>query len=220
MKIAIQCAYTKNPTAPNGGLRSSDGRLLKFVNRPDLAPPSNDYQYARPDDLADGLQTWRDRILEYNKQTENSFGLLPAYRLYRNKAYVNLVEKFGKDSVFIFSAGWGLIPADFLTPDYDITFSNAKNVKPYSRRRKADRYADLCMLPDDGDDVLFLGGKDYLPLFFKLTESLKATKKIFTKSTDSVNALPGYIFQRFMTGQNTNWHYPCAQALIDGKIQV
>jgi hypothetical protein len=38
---------------------------------------------------------------------------------------VRLVEKFGIEKVFILSAGWGLIRADFLTPNYDITFSGS-----------------------------------------------------------------------------------------------
>ena len=51
------------------------------------------------------------------------FGLLPAYQLYENSTYNRLVDRFGLSNVYILSAGWGLIPADFLTPHYDITFS-------------------------------------------------------------------------------------------------
>ena len=61
-----------------------------------------------------------------------------------------------------------MIAADFLTPDYDITFSGSADA--YVRRGKKDRYKDFCMLPADTvDDIVFFGGKDYLPLFAKLT---------------------------------------------------
>jgi hypothetical protein len=64
----------------------------------------------------------------------------------------------------------GLIRADFLTPRYDITYSpSAEN---YKRRRRKDRYHDFCMLPQQlDDDILFFGGKDYLPLFRSLTNT-------------------------------------------------
>ena len=54
-----------------------------------------------------------------------------------------------------------MIAADFLTPDYDITFSGSADA--YVRRGKKDRYKDFCMLPADTvDDIVFFGGKDYL----------------------------------------------------------
>ena len=59
---------------------------------------------------------------------------LACLRLYKNSAYEYLVNQLGEDKVFILSAGWGLIPAPFLTPDYDITFSG--NAEAYKRRRK------------------------------------------------------------------------------------
>ena len=37
--------------------------------------------------------------------------------------YRALVKRFGIDKTYILSAGWGLIPASFLTPYYDITFT-------------------------------------------------------------------------------------------------
>ena len=41
-------------------------------------------------------------------------------------------------------AGWGLIPAAFLTPQYDITFTTAVRKKAaYKLRKKADRYEDF-----------------------------------------------------------------------------
>ena len=119
MKIVIQCAGTKNAQRPGSGFHASDGRLVKFVADPKDAPSISQYAYVRPDDLSDGHHTWRERLLEYNKEANsNSLGLLPAYRLYARKVYEDLVGKFGTNQVFILSAGWGLIASDFLTPDY------------------------------------------------------------------------------------------------------
>jgi hypothetical protein len=80
------------------------------------------------------------------------------------------VDRFGVEKVYILSAGWGLIRADFLTPYYDITFS--QQAERWKRRRKADRYEDFRMLSDDAaDDIACVGGKDYLKLFGALTET-------------------------------------------------
>ena len=50
----------------------------------------------------------------------------------------------------------------------------------FKRRRKADRYDDFRMLPDDTEEeILFFGGKDYLPLFCSLTRSAGAVKTAF-----------------------------------------
>jgi hypothetical protein len=69
-------------------------------------------------------------------------GLLPAWQLYDRPVYRELVHALGAENVFILSAGWGLLSADFLTPNYDITFS--KTAKRYKRRRVRDRYRDFC----------------------------------------------------------------------------
>jgi hypothetical protein len=81
-------------------------------------------------------------LLRYNrKPAGNPLGLYSAWQLYENKAYARLVDQLGIDRVYILSAGWGLIRADFLTPCYDITFSQSAD--SYKRRRKADRYQDF-----------------------------------------------------------------------------
>ena len=140
MKIVIQCAGSKNPQ-PGLGF-NENGKLVKFVADSTVEyiksdPHTNNYVYVRPDDICarpdytfENQYTWRKKLLDYNKEGKsNPLGLLPAYKLYAHKVYENLVNKFGENQVFILSAGWGLIRSDFLTPDYDITFSNAKNVK-------------------------------------------------------------------------------------------
>ena len=77
------------------------------------------YVYAHPDDLSDSGITWRERLLRYNRQPgTNPLGLLRAWELYQNAVYSRLVRTYGIERVYILSAGWGLITADFLTPNY------------------------------------------------------------------------------------------------------
>lgn len=181
MKIVIQCAARKNETPLGTGFRTAEGKPVQFVAVPSLAHSDGKTVYAHPDDRADDQHTWRERLLNYNAAgSENPLGLQPAYKLYDNKTYENLVKKFGLGNVFILSAGWGLISANFFTQNYDITFSAARNVSPHCRRRNQDFYDDIFQLPDDGDSIVFLGGKDYLQLFSRLTSNLRGEKIVFS----------------------------------------
>lgn len=219
MKIIIQCAASKNSQRLGRGWYIRDGRPLKFVAHPDVAPQDGSMFYAHPDDLDENGMSWREGILKYNESSAtNPFELLPAYRLYSHKSYEDLVTRFGADRVFILSAGWGLISADFLTPDYDITLSRSGDVPVYARRRKLDHYADFCQLPDDDDDICFLGGKDYQLLFVALTQRRHGVKKIFYNSNSPPAPIYGYTFERFHTKTRTNWQYECASMLVDGSI--
>ncbi|MDN7925246.1 hypothetical protein [Burkholderia vietnamiensis] len=219
MKIVIQCARSKVQSNPDAGFLSSDNRRIKFVAHPELAPHSDSYVYVRPDDLFDGVQTWRQHLLSYNSEYQkNPSHLLPAYRLYSNPIYRKLVERFGAEKIFILSAGWGLIRSHFLTPEYDITLSGAKNVAPYARRRKSDLFSDLCLLPDDGDKIAFLGGKDYLPLFTKLTTDLSGPKVVFHNTKSDLELGTSFMTKKFETNRTMNWQYECAQMLVNGEI--
>ncbi len=187
-----------------------------FVANPGLAPHSETYVYAHPDDQAGKGLTWRELLFHYNVIGENRFGLLPAYRLYRHQVYRQLVDCYGVDNVFILSAGWGLIRADFMVPKYDITFS--ASAEKYKRRSKRDRYADFRMLPDnDDEDVVFFGGKDYLHLFCSLTREYRGKRCIYYNS-GSQPEVPGCTLIRYQTTIRTNWHYRCAMDFMEGKI--
>ena len=163
-----------------------NGQRVMFVADPQKAPADESIIYKRPDDLARSGLSWRDVLIEYNGKYKNAasgnpLGLLPAWRLYKNPAYGELVSAFGIQNVFILSAGWGLIPADFLTPNYDITFSASADA--YKRRHRRDRYEDLAMLPKDtGKPVVFVGGKSYVPLFCSLTGGVRSERTIFYNS--------------------------------------
>lgn len=215
MIVVIQCAAKKRDDA--GHLRTKDGTPVLFVADPDKAPPEAGYVYARPDDIADDGKSWRDILLGYNRQPGNNpLGLLPAFELYGNAAYRRLADRVGTRNLFILSAGWGLINAAFLTPCYDITFS--AQAEPYKRRRKTDHYRDLRMVPEDtAEPILFFGGKDYLPLFRELTDSVRSPRTVFYNSA-TVPQIPGGFAVRYQTTTRTNWHYECVNAFLRGEI--
>jgi len=217
MIVVIQCAAKKSPQA--GYLQTSSGKNVFFVADPSLAPVREGIVYAHPDDIAEDGNSWREKLLEYNESPgENPLGLLPAWQLYGNSTYELLMNRFGTEKLYILSAGWGLIPADFLTPDYDITFS--ASAEKYKRRRKADRYNDFEMLDNPkSEPVVFFGGKDYISLFCELTKTVKGLKTVFFNSATPPST-PGCTIKRFVTRTRTNWHYECAKAFIAEEIGV
>jgi hypothetical protein len=215
MMVVIQCAARKRPEA--GNLKTRDGRPVFFVADPKAAPVMEGVQYARPDDPADNGGTWRDQLLAYNgNDNGNPVGLLPACDLYENGAYRRLAAELGRERLFILSAGWGLIAASFLTPSYDITFTAQADA--YKRRRRGDRYQDFSMLPQaTREPVLFFGGKDYLPLFDRLTRGVQAQRIVFFNSANAPEISSGRAV-RFVTSTRTNWHYECVDAFLAGKL--
>lgn len=223
MIAVIQCAARKQPDA--GRLRTRTGTPVYFVADPDLAresaPERQAVEYARPDDPSDTGGTWRDLLVDYNRQRDNPLGLLPAWQLYRNAAYGGLVGRYGIDNVYILSAGWGLIRSDFLTPDYDITFSQSVRRKaPYKFRRREDRYRDFHMLPEaTRDHIVFFGGNDYLFLLSALTATIDAKKTVFYNSKMRPD-IPDCEFRRFEHSNRRKWHYECVKAFLDGTITI
>lgn len=218
--VVIACAAGKNrpaSTNPNAGhLTTADDKPVLFVADPKIAPQQSEVEYRRPDDIAPSGLSWRDELVKYNKTYRdngaNPLGLLPAWRLYKDSAYEYLVNQLGEDKVFILSAGWGLIPAPFLTPDYDITFSG--NAEAYKRRRKQDRYADFSMLPRDASHPIhFVGGKNYVCLFLRLTEGKGAERVIHYAGDYPPPRETNCRFRHFETTRRTNWHYECAMTL-------
>ncbi|WP_226945920.1 hypothetical protein [Roseomonas sp. FDAARGOS_362] len=104
--------------------------------------------------------TWRQRVMAVNAGREPDPGLWIAGKLYRPKAYALLLEKWGlKD--FHPVCRLGTRACRFLLPDYDITFSTS--AEPWKRRRAGDKFPDFNALERTQEDIVFLGGKDYLP---------------------------------------------------------
>lgn len=218
--VVFPCAGRKAANA--GRFRMSDGRVVFFVADPTLAPADSSVLYRHPDDDAMGDRTFRQVLDDYNLQfkDENPWGLQPAWRLYSDRVYGGLKRAVGAANLFILSAGWGLIRADYLTPDYDVTFSNGKNVEAYKRRRKRDRYEDFQHLPAGGfDRVVFAGGKDYVKPFLMFTEGLGMERVVYYNSNLAASEHDAR-FVPFETHRKTNWHYEWADGLIAGEIRV
>ena len=102
-----------------------------------------------------------------------------------------------------------------VTPQYDITFSRAANVERYSRRGHRDPYEDFALPAGTEDPVVFVGGRDYIPLFCRLTANAKGPRTVFYAGSEI--AAPGCRLERF-GDPFTNWHYQCARALVQGRM--
>lgn len=217
MIAVIQCAARKKSNA--GHLRSLDNQKVMFVANPDDVPTEETYVYARPDDISDTGKSWQTVLRDYNANPGNNpLGLLQAWQLYENPTYKILADHYGLDCLYILSAGWGLISAEFLTPKYDITFSTAKNVKSFNRRKRLANYHDFRMLPSDTtESIVFFGGRDYIPLFCELTADTTGHRTVFYAGCRP--DAPSCILQRF-GDPFTNWHYECAKAFTEGRIQL
>ncbi|MDE2860112.1 MAG: hypothetical protein OYI31_00755 [Chloroflexota bacterium] len=228
MIVVISCAGSKAPNA--GRLLTPDGRPVQFVAHPDLMEESRiepNLVYASPDAQSGFGATWRERLAEYNEEHRRTGGnpsdLLPAFQLYKNRIYRDLAGKFGPENVFILSAGWGLIRSDFLTPQYDITFSG---LAPDAERRDYGRdagFRDFNALAEIREavegPVLCIAGKDYLPIFGNLSEPIDCEKLVIFATNDPPD-VPGCRPVRYTGKGGTNWQYRCARDLIDGKLEV
>ena len=182
-----------------------------FVARPALAPPDDSRLYAHPDDDCGSGSSWRHVLESYNTNPEsNALGLLPAWELYCHPTYQLLVERFGIDRLYVLSAGWGLIRSDFLTPNYDVTFSGAGNVPKFKRRTHRTTFHDFRMLPSTvSDPIVFFGGKSYVPLFCQLTSAVQSQRTVFYAGKRP--PAPGCTLRSF-GDPFTNWQYQCARA--------
>ena len=109
----------------------------------------------------------------------------------------------------------GFDPRAFLTPAYDITFKPKKGDE-YKRRRMTDAYSDF-QTPDTDRPVVFIGSKEYVPLFVSLTSKLTVPRTVFYRSGNAPEA-PGCRTVRFHTSRVTNWQYGCADAFISGDL--
>ena len=215
MKVVIQCAAKKRPDA--GCMRTEDGRRVLFAAHPSLVESADGCVYAHPDDPRDDGTSWRQHLRAYNENPRgNPLRLLPAYQLYWNEAYRALAGRVGVADLFILSAGWGLLPASFLTPDYDITFSSSAEAA--KRRRRKDRFDDFRILDGACDaPIVFFGGKDYFPLFCDLTDHYRG-RRVAVYNSDTEPSREGVDCVRFHTTTRTNWHYQGVKAFVAGEF--
>lgn len=202
-----------------------DGRPVKFVADPAAGTPPAGVLWARPDDAIPGqTRTWREELSRLVASGEASRSLLPAWRLYEPAAYRHLVQALSDRRVYILSAGWGLVRADFPLPDYDITFSRAAGRA--NRRLRTHQFQDFMQLdPSSIEPVVFMGGNDYLPLFQALTESFHARKVVLYRvapgPTIPVRRTEGlWTYTPYPTARRTNWHYGAAEAICRDAAAV
>jgi hypothetical protein len=225
MKVIIQCAASKRPGA--GKLRTRSGEEVVFVAttpKPCDSVPSG-VLCVRPDDpCGEKTVTWRDALRRYNEEGGNPCNLYRAADLYTPKEqvfrnlYRELVVAFRWENVFVLSAGWGLIRADFWTPDYNITFSTqGKKNKPWAWRNAKDR---ACPWPDfnhlqnarivQDEPIHFFGGKDYLPTFYALVESVPGKKVVHHKG--DVERRSCFDYEKYDGPEkNRTWYYRAAK---------
>jgi hypothetical protein len=190
--------------------------------------------FHKPDDRIPGeTRTWRDLVLE-----QKECDLVSAYRLYSPPIspdiYKDFYGKF-KNRFYIFSAGWGIIRANFKLPDYNITYSTAPNMPEYARRRDNIGWNDINHLKEDSvkfnrDSVIILFvGSDSVPPFCGMTKSIPYEKKILyngekgRKVTETMRG-QGFVqrfdYEEYQTDQKTNWHYKAAREFIINPGEV
>lgn len=229
MKIVIPCANRKNQVEGekfNGFMRDKDGIPVMFVDNSQLAPKSRYLRYVSPNCYYDDTMTFRDKLSSYNDRFEsdgyNPFNLLPAYKLFKNPIYRDLVEseKYGKDGVYIFSAPWGIVRADYLLPMYDLTFSSNQTVEEYMRRGQDDTYnnRDFNHLDNNSDDTLnFIGIRSYIRPFRRLTRNYRGKRMVYFKAQGSRKLSRDVVFVRCGVKGTQNWHYQCARKKLNSQ---
>ena len=210
MIIVISCSGSKN--GENLVYKNNE---ITFVS----SPNEENTNHFRPDsEIPNEKRTWREYI---NSQENNN--LLESYKLYRNKIYSSLYQKY-ESNLFIISAGWGIINSEFKIPKYDITFN--KKAEKNSQRKKTDFFKDFNHLEkvNPNEKIIFFGGADYLKLFYNLTKDLPNEKIIFYKKKNIYSELPflknesSFKLIKYETKASTNWHYGCAKDLLENKI--
>ncbi len=73
------------------------------------------------------------------------------------------------------------------------------------------------MLRPSSEEVVFVGGKDYIPLFVELTKLHPGKRRIFYNS-NTKPAVVGCVLELYRTNTRTNWHYECARDLASQKL--
>ena len=225
--IVIQCAKGKRSDAGHMTVdMTKDGGEVLFVADPASALQCDSVIYEHPDATAPSGRSWRDELRDYNDQwrrraCDNPLRLRPAWELYKKPAYRLLKGYFGIENLYILSAGWGLVAADFLLPNYNITFSSSPEVHKANQRiwcANSD-YRDFKMIPkEESRHVVFLGEEDYVQPFCHLTNGVAWRTVIFDSNRQPPDAR-GCKF-KLKSWPNERWHYECARQIVSGEFSV
>ena len=217
MKIVIGCSKNKiaDPFVYNG-------KEIEFTAYPKKATKEN-CDFFHPDDIITqrGI-SWRDLVEQLQHEENNN--LVASCKIYKRKIYKDLYNKFG-DNLLIFSAGWGIITAQYRIPCYDISFSS--NSPSYSKRLKTSIFQDHNHLigTADNENIVLIAGYEYALAFCKITKNLKNKKIIFYKNRNLLKnnefvERDDFEFIYYQTTINTNWQYDLAKRLISNSIEI
>jgi hypothetical protein len=217
MKVIISCCDRKN-----GNQFTHNKKSINFISKVNEVD-SNNALYVHPDDLIPNENiTWRELIALQEIRDD----LLPTYDLYRPEIYKSLYQHLG-DDLFIFSAGWGIVRADYKLPKYNVTFSKGNNIPIYNIRNQNNIFNDFNHLEniDINELVVFIAGKEYVQPFCQLTNHLPNKKIIIYKNNAVLNNNPylkshNFKFVHYQTNRRTNWHYEFAERLINNEIEL
>lgn len=210
-KVVMICASDKN----DGGVLKYNEKIVKFYAQRNIEK----YEFL-PDDYMPGPDiTWRNYVIAI--QNPNSIPMM-AFQLYKKEVYRKLFNRYG-ESFYILSAGWGLVRATYRLPNYDITFSNNAENNKIRNYNPHDQYHDFNHLSEinEDEDIIYIGGKDYLPLFYELTQDLQNRKIVYWKAKDIPMPQKNketFIFRFYEINYNQNWHYELAETIATGII--
>lgn len=212
-KVVMICAGGKN-----------DSFFTAYSNENFVNNRLNNFEHHPDEIMNDGITPWR----EYLNKNQSDANLKKAYELYKpikTGIYTGMYNKY-LNQFFILSAGWGLVKSDFKLPNYDITFSSSSKNKNSIRKKKS-VYKDFNQFYDDDmvplispdEDIIFVGSKAYLELFYQLTKNLPNRKIIYYNSKNNPKPLFGnYLYRRYFINYSTNWHYELAEKIANGII--
>ena len=209
-KIVMMCSKSKKN---NSNLRFNNNNIVfKAVTNEIIN------QYKPDDNITENVNySWRNFISD----NQNHMNIpCRAYDLYSERVYLDLFLNFNK-RLYIESAGWGIVNAEFRLPNYDITFSQNNNINTV-RNYQLENYNDYNQLTlSQEDDVVFIGTPEYLPLFFELTNELPNRKIIYWKkqSTPINYPIPNdtFIYRYYLTNSRMRWFYELAEKFANGE---
>ncbi|MBN2695885.1 class I SAM-dependent methyltransferase [bacterium] len=225
MRVVITCCGQKN-----GESLFYNGDYIDFISHTNKIETNNKEStkklYFHPDDLIPNeSKSWRDLIEDGNSSTLYNLNILPAYQLYNHPIYNLLFQKY-RDKLYIFSAGWGVVQAEYKLPKYDITFSQKDSIPEFIKRDRDDsRFKDFNQLENDAETTILIAGKDYVLPFCELTKDLNCVKIIVYTSDDVLQNNPylensDFIFYHYKTDTESNWYYEFANRLINGEFKM
>jgi len=219
-KVVMICA--KGKKGNSNIIHENFNHPITFVAQP------NGVNTFLPDGCIPHLNmTWRDYVRKNQKPKIIPF---KSYQLYIHGVYQNLFNVFG-DRLFILSAGWGLVKAEFRLPNYDITFSNTtepeykrvfQNPNPHFNDFNHLNDNHNVVLNSENEDIVFIGGKTYVKQFIALTIGKGRNKIIYHFGNEPLVVLPDNFFYVQYVPNNLNnnrtWHYELAQKYVDGQL--